>query len=64
MSEVLTVVEGLTGLIADLEASRYFGTVELRFEAGRVTYIKKMETLKPEFLTHRENRGPHDRTER
>ena len=55
--------EGIARLITELQDSRYFGTVELRFEAGKITYIKKTETLKPEDLTHRENQGTNERNQ-
>ena len=47
-------------LLRSLERSRFFGTVELKFEAGRVVLIRKTETLKPSADDRRDNRGEAD----
>ncbi len=46
-------------LLRSLEQSRFFGTVELKFEAGRVVLIRKTETMKPS-ADCRDNRGEAD----
>ena len=46
-------------LLRSLEQSRFFGTLELKFEAGRVVLIRKTETLKPS-ADCRDNRGDLD----
>lgn len=46
-------------LLRSLEQSRFFGTLELKFEAGRVVLIRKTETMKPAD-NRRDNRGAED----
>ena len=43
-------------ILRSLEQSRFYGTVELKFESGRVVLIRKTETLKPS-ADCRDNRG-------
>ncbi len=38
----------------------FFGTVELKFESGRVVLIRKSETIKPSTNDCRDNRGDLD----
>jgi hypothetical protein len=47
----------LNELLRDLERSRFFGSLELKFEAGRVVLLRKTETLKPVTANCRDNRG-------
>ena len=47
-------------LLRSLEQSRFFGTLELKFEAGRVVLIRKSETIKPEIEPCRTTRGAED----
>ena len=47
-------------LLRSLEQSRFFGTLELKFEAGRVVLIRKTETMKPSAQDCRDNRGEAD----
>ena len=47
--------------LRQLEQSRFYGSVELKYEAGRVVLIRKSETLKPNEPSDRNNRGmSHD----
>ncbi len=48
-------MQRLNQLLADLEHQRFFGSVEVKFEAGRVVLVRKTETIKPEHC--RDNRG-------
>lgn len=48
-------------MIADLESNRFFGSLEIRFEAGRVVLLRKIETIKPTDC--RNNRGEYGRTQ-
>jgi hypothetical protein len=53
----------LLRILRELEAARFFGSVEVKFEAGQVTIIKKTESIKPTTNNHRENRGSsHDQS--
>lgn len=36
----------LNDLLLELQQSRFYGSIELKFEAGRVVLIKKTETIK------------------
>jgi hypothetical protein len=50
-------------LLRSLEQPRFFGTLELKFEAGRVVLIRKTETMKPSAQDYRDNRGEADEHE-
>ena len=39
------------GLIRELAESRFYGSLTLKFEAGKVVTLKKEETLKPQDLS-------------
>ncbi len=47
-------------LLRSLEQSRFYGTLELKFESGRVVLIRKTETIKPETVPYRNTRGAED----
>lgn len=46
----------LIALLDKLERERFYGSLELRFEAGQVKLLYKSECIKP---TSRDNRGEH-----
>jgi hypothetical protein len=50
-------VTELTELLCQLEAARFFGSLELKFESGHVVLLKKIETLKPTQQGCGNNRG-------
>lgn len=50
----------LAELLRQLEATRFYGSVEVKFEAGHVVLLKKIETLKPTQTSYGDNRGTHD----
>lgn len=50
-------MQRLDRLLADLEHQRFYGSVEIKFEAGRVVLVRKTETIKPEHC--RDNRGKY-----
>jgi len=53
----------VASLLSELERARFYGSLEVKFEAGRVVLIRKTETLKPN-CDHRITRGrQHDRFE-
>ena len=33
-------------MVADLERQQFFGSLEIKFEGGRIVYLRKSETLK------------------
>jgi hypothetical protein len=45
----------LIKLLRQLEAERFFGSVEAKFESGQVVVVKKTETIKPNNC--RDSRG-------
>ena len=47
-------------LLKELERNRFYGSLELKLEAGRVVLLRKTETIKPEPGNHRNNRGRCD----
>jgi hypothetical protein len=51
----------LTELLRELEATHFYGSVEAKFESGKVTLIRRTETINPRAreATHnyREDRG-------
>ena len=49
-----------THLLADLERERFYGSVEVKFEAGKVVLLRKTETIKPRDENCRDNRGSQD----
>lgn len=52
----------LAQLLRQLEATRFYGTLELKIEAGHVVLLKKTETLKPTQDSYGNNRGTiHER---
>ena len=55
-----THTQSVNDLLRSLEQSRFYGTVELKFESGRVVLIRKTETIKPEIATCRSTRGAND----
>ena len=46
--------------LRELERNRFFGSVELKFESGRIVLVRKTQTLKPRASNHRDNRGDTD----
>jgi hypothetical protein len=47
-------------LLADLARQRFFGSIELKYEAGHIVLIRRTETIKPGGQDCRNNRGEHD----
>ncbi len=50
----------LVQILHQLQAARFYGSLEVKFEAGVVTIIKKTESIKPGTGDHRDNRGQND----
>lgn len=47
----------LIEILRQLEQSHFYGSIEVKFEAGQITVIKKTESIKPGAGDHRNNRG-------
>jgi len=41
------VTQNIADLIRELETSRFYGSLELKYEDGRLVLIRKSETYKP-----------------
>lgn len=50
----------VSDIVADLQRQRFYGSLEIVFQAGQVVLFKKVETIKP---NERNNRGPNAKTE-
>ena len=53
-------MESLIGMLRKLERDKFFGALEVKFEAGRVVIIKKTETLKPSSRDKRDGTNERD----
>jgi hypothetical protein len=49
-------------LVDELERGRFFGSLELKFEAGQVVLLRKTETIKPKNAVCRSTRESEDGT--
>jgi hypothetical protein len=47
--------ENIPEMLHDLELSEFYGSIELKFEAGHIVIVRKVETYKTS--TCRDNRG-------
>ena len=51
----------LAEMLRQLEAGRFYGSIEVKFEAGKVTLIRRTETINPRAREasnpYREDRG-------
>jgi hypothetical protein len=56
------VVASVLRILLGLMEEKFFGTVELKFEAGNLVLLKKSETLKAADIC-RDNRGSHERSQ-
>lgn len=43
-----------------LERQRFYGSLEIKYEAGRVVLLRKTETIKPDYRDTRGNNDEHD----
>ncbi len=50
-------VSSVENLLADLERQRFYGSLEVKLEAGKVVLLRKTETIKPVADDCRDNRG-------
>lgn len=49
-------------LLSQLEREHFFGSLELKLEAGRVVLIRKTETLKPPYDCRNNRRTGNEHT--
>ncbi len=57
-------VSSVENLLADLERQRFYGSLEVKLEAGKVVLLRKTETIKPVADDCRGNRGGKNGHER
>jgi hypothetical protein len=50
-------MQALTEILRELQIASFYGSLELKFEAGRVVLMRKTETLKTPSDNCRDNRG-------
>ena len=51
----------VSDIIRELECNGFYGSLEVKFEAGRVVLVRKTETIKPTNNgDSRDNRGQHE----
>ena len=51
-------------LLGQLERDRFYGSLELKLEAGHIVLLKKTETFKPTQTSYGDNRGTtHERNQ-
>jgi hypothetical protein len=53
----------LVQMLRQLEQSRFYGSLEMKFESGQVVLLKKTETLKPTQQSYGDNRGTYERNQ-
>jgi hypothetical protein len=49
-------MQTITEILGDLEHQRFYGTLEVKLEAGKIVLLRKTETIKP-APDYRDNRG-------
>ena len=47
-------------ILRELESTSFYGTLEFKFEAGRVVLLRKTETIKPAHQSYQTSRGNYD----
>lgn len=47
-------------VLSELARDRFYGSVEIKFEAGKAVLLRKTETIKPAEEDHRSTRGKSD----
>ncbi len=52
-------MQRLDELLVDLEKQRFYGSLEVKLEAGKVVLLRKTETIKPVADDCRDNRGTY-----
>lgn len=55
MNELIT-------MLRQLEGAKFYGSLEVKMEAGHVVLVRKTETLKPASENRRDNRGANHET--
>jgi hypothetical protein len=53
-------MHSLERVLSELTRDRFYGSVEIKFEAGVPVLIRKTETFKPTELSYGNNRGTNE----
>ncbi len=53
-------MQGVEQLLRELERQRFYGSLEVKLEAGKVVLLRKTETIKPAVENCRNTRGKQD----
>ncbi len=53
----------LIEMLKKLDQGRFYGSLEIKFEAGKVVLIRKSESFKPTEPNYGNNRSTHDRNQ-
>ena len=51
-------------MLREMETSRFYGSVEIKFESGRPVLIKRSETIKPTESNYGDTRRNHEQPRR
>ena len=51
-------------ILHELEQRRFYGSLEIKIEAGRIVLMRKTETIKPADRNYRDNRGTGNEREK
>lgn len=54
----------IEAVLSELEREGFYGSLEVKFEAGQPVLLRKTETIKPTLSFHRDNRGESNEQER
>jgi hypothetical protein len=60
MTEPNNTLNSLLGMLRDLEQGKFWGSIELKFENGRLMHVKQSQTFKAEDIGRRTSRGNHE----
>jgi hypothetical protein len=53
-------MQAIADILRDLERIRFFGSIEIKYEAGRVVLVRKTETIKPPCRDTRGETNEHE----
>ncbi len=57
-------VNPIQALLQEMARRRFYGSLEIKLEAGKVVLLRKTETIKPTPESYRDNRGGKNGHER
>jgi hypothetical protein len=54
------IMNSVEALVDELARDRFYGSVEIKFEAGKPVLLRKTETIKPTKEGNRDTRGSNE----